>query len=290
MKVLIDTNIVLDLLLERESFVEAAIELFEQVEQGHLVGYIAATTVTNIFYIMRKTEGRAAAIAAIQRLLMGLKLCPVDQSIVAAALRIGLKDFEDGIQLACALQNRLDGIVTRDRKDFADASLPIYSTAEVLSQLTFNQADNIQESTESIIEPILQESFNQTQRLKVVYTFSKNLGSLAEAAAQAVYRKNIFTIQSSGPQYEPTPEGHAKYVLDISRCLRIITYCLVVGGTELIDEYFSDRGEFGRLFDLPPNWYVEALKCIKENHGLVEEAAKQANNYIDYAIYKIESN
>ncbi len=57
MKVLIDTNIVLDLLLEREPFVEDATALFEMVEMSRIQGYIAATTVTNVFYIVRKAQG-----------------------------------------------------------------------------------------------------------------------------------------------------------------------------------------------------------------------------------------
>jgi predicted nucleic acid-binding protein len=60
-KILIDTNVVLDLLLEREPFVETAIALFDQIEQGNLEGAIAATTITNIFYIIRKAEGREAS-------------------------------------------------------------------------------------------------------------------------------------------------------------------------------------------------------------------------------------
>lgn len=67
MKILIDTNVVLDLLLEREPFVENAVALFEQVELGRLEGYIAATTITNIFYILRKSEGREVALIAINR-------------------------------------------------------------------------------------------------------------------------------------------------------------------------------------------------------------------------------
>ncbi|WP_236556828.1 PIN domain-containing protein [Calothrix sp. PCC 7507] len=55
MKILIDTNVVLDLLLEREPFVENAIALFEQIEQGNLEGFITATTITNIFYIIRQS-------------------------------------------------------------------------------------------------------------------------------------------------------------------------------------------------------------------------------------------
>ncbi|PZO58053.1 MAG: DNA-binding protein [Phormidesmis priestleyi] len=135
MKVLIDTNIVLDLLLEREPFVESAIALFEQIEYGKLIGYIAATTITNIFYIIRKTEGREVALAVTGRLLTGLQFCAVDRQTVETALRLNLKDFEDSVQLACATLAQLDGIVTRDRKDFAGSPLPIYSPTELLNQL-----------------------------------------------------------------------------------------------------------------------------------------------------------
>lgn len=95
MKILIDTNVVLDLLIEREPFATSAIALFEQIERGNLTGYIAATTITNIFYIIRKTEGREVALAAIHRLLIGLQFCAVDRQTVTTALTLGLKDFED---------------------------------------------------------------------------------------------------------------------------------------------------------------------------------------------------
>lgn len=134
MKILIDTNVILDLLLEREPFVETAIALFAQIEQGDLEGYIAATTITNIFYIIRKTEGREVALAAIHRLLIGLQFCVVDRQTVETSLSLGLKDFEDSIQLACATLNQLDAIVTRDQKDFIGSNLPIYSPTELLNQ------------------------------------------------------------------------------------------------------------------------------------------------------------
>lgn len=135
MKVLIDTNIVLDLILEREPFVEDAATLFEQIEEGNLEGYIAATTITNIFYIIRKAKGRESALAAIHRLLIGLQLCAVDRQTVETALSFGLKDFEDSIQLACATLNQLDGVVTRNRRDFIGSNTPIYSPTELLDQL-----------------------------------------------------------------------------------------------------------------------------------------------------------
>lgn len=138
MKVLIDTNIILDLLLEREPFVEVAIALFEKIEQGNLKGAIAATTITNIFYIIRKTESREVALDAINRLLTGLQFCAVDRQTVETALSFGLKDFEDSIQLACATLNQLNGIVTRDRQDFIGSPLPIYSPTELLNQIEQN--------------------------------------------------------------------------------------------------------------------------------------------------------
>ncbi len=135
MKILIDTNVVLDLLLEREPFVESAIALFEKIERGNFVGYVAATTITNIFYIIRKAEGREVALSAINHLLIGLQFCAVNRQTVETALILGLKDFEDSIQLACATLNQLDAIVTRDRKDFIGSPLPIYSPTELLSQI-----------------------------------------------------------------------------------------------------------------------------------------------------------
>ncbi|MDX2096931.1 MAG: PIN domain-containing protein [Leptolyngbyaceae cyanobacterium bins.59] len=135
MKILIDTNIVLDLILEREPFVEGAIALFERIEQGNLEGSIAATTITNIFYIIRKAKGREVALDAINRLLSGLQFYAVNRQTIETALSLGQKDFEDSIQLACAILNQLDGIVTRDPKDFSGSNLPIYSPTELLNQL-----------------------------------------------------------------------------------------------------------------------------------------------------------
>jgi predicted nucleic acid-binding protein len=140
-KVLIDTNIVLDLILEREPFIETAITIFEQVEQGTIQGYIAATTITNIFYIVRKIKGREVALTAINRLLVGLHFCPVDHQVIQVALALNLDDFEDGIQLACATINQLPAIVTRDPKDFVDSALTIYSPSDFLNKIQSNSPD-----------------------------------------------------------------------------------------------------------------------------------------------------
>jgi predicted nucleic acid-binding protein len=151
MRVLIDTNIILDALLEREPFVREAEALFEAIESRQIEGYVTATTLTDIFYIVRKSRGVPTAKQAVSRILAGMEICTVDRSILEAAISSNLPDFEDAVQVACALNENLDAIitkspqtpegtsgvtVTRDSQDFADATLPILSAGELLQGLS----------------------------------------------------------------------------------------------------------------------------------------------------------
>lgn len=135
MRVLVDTNVVLDLLLERKPFAGPAVALFNQMERGRLEGYITATTVTNVFYIIQKAEGREVALHAVRRLLVGFRWCAVNRRTVETALRFDLKDFEDGVQLACATIYQLETIVTRDPSGFAGSPLPVYAPDALLKQI-----------------------------------------------------------------------------------------------------------------------------------------------------------
>ena len=136
MKVLVDTNVLLDFLLEREPFKKDAEELFAAIDSGQIIGYITATTLTDIFYIARKhTRSLELAREAVSSTLETMTICPINRNVLEAAFTSGLTDFEDAVQIYGAIAQNLDAIVTRDAKGFVSSTIPVYSVQELLKRL-----------------------------------------------------------------------------------------------------------------------------------------------------------
>lgn len=135
MKVLIDTNIILDFLLEREPFLQDAEALFQAISSEQVVGYVTATTPTDIFYIARRhTQSFERAKQAVEIALATMEVCTVNRTVLEIALTFGIPDFEDAVQVASAITEGLNAIVTRDR-NFISTTIPVLSVAQVCQNL-----------------------------------------------------------------------------------------------------------------------------------------------------------
>jgi predicted nucleic acid-binding protein len=133
MKILFDTNIILDLLLDRHPFVNHAQALFEKVESRKIEGYIGATTVTTLDYLLTKSLSVNEAKKIIKKLMKLFEIAPVNRLILEDALESGFLDFEDAVLHAAAIHSGIQAIVTRDEKGFSKAKLAIYSPQALLN-------------------------------------------------------------------------------------------------------------------------------------------------------------
>jgi predicted nucleic acid-binding protein len=135
MKVLIDTNIVLDVLLDRTPFVVDASAVWDTCDDGRLVGFLPASTLTDIFYVARRTTDLSRAQVAVGLCLAAFEIAPVDRQTLEDATALPGADLEDNLQIACAIRIGVAAIVTRNGADFVHAPMPVLTPAELIAQL-----------------------------------------------------------------------------------------------------------------------------------------------------------
>lgn len=134
-RVLIDLNLILDVLQQREPFYLLSARVLAAAETGLIEGYVAAHTLTTLFYLIAKDQSPETARVSLTELLQFLAVAAVDQDTIEQALTLPYKDFEDAVQMTSAVQVGAQYLVTRDVRDYKAGPLTVIQPAELLTLL-----------------------------------------------------------------------------------------------------------------------------------------------------------
>jgi len=135
-KILLDTNVVLDLLLSRTPFMEEVREIFILTENKEVDGYLCATTVTTLHYLVEKERNTTEANEIIEMLLKLFEVTEVNKAVLQSACIQNGIDYEDAVIYSSCEINSIDYIITRDKRGFANAKTPVLTPKEFLAFYT----------------------------------------------------------------------------------------------------------------------------------------------------------
>lgn len=135
MKILVDTNILLDVLNNREPYFEDSLNVFKMCELKQLEGYVSALSIPNIVYILRKNLKKDDVKQIIQTLSMIFNICDLKASDLINASNLNFDDYEDAIQSICAENIKADYIATRNKKDFIQSEIKAITPAELMNEM-----------------------------------------------------------------------------------------------------------------------------------------------------------
>lgn len=135
-RVLFDTDVLLDILAQRQPFVVASAQALNTVMTKQVQGFVSGHGVTNIFYILRRQIGNEVARKLIENLLLHIQIASVTDTVIHQALRSSIKDFEDAVTVAAAINANLEIIITRNKSDFILSPLPVMLPEEFLEILS----------------------------------------------------------------------------------------------------------------------------------------------------------
>lgn len=132
----LDSDVILDFLLDRDPFNFSADEIFEKALNKEIQIFFSSLTVANIHYLLRKQYGNDIALDKISELLSFCKILPVSEKEIFGAMKSGFPDFEDAIQHFTAIQNPdIKGIITRNLPDYRKSQVPVFSPESFLSSI-----------------------------------------------------------------------------------------------------------------------------------------------------------
>ena len=142
MKILIDANIALDVLLERQPFYVSGIQILGLSKSG-IELYISASTITDLYYIIKKElKSKDTSMGLIKNLIISVNIAAVSGNEIRKAIALDWSDFEDAVQFATGESIAVDYLVTRNTSDFASATIPVVTPDEFLVLLTSNEQES----------------------------------------------------------------------------------------------------------------------------------------------------
>jgi len=134
-RLFLDTNIVLDLLGEREPFYQSAAKIATLADKGEILIYVSSLTYSTVFYLLSRYESNEAVKEKIRKFKVIAKTSDLTDKIINKGLSSKFNDFEDSLQYYCAVNSECNIIITRNGKDFRESDLPILTPDEYLNRL-----------------------------------------------------------------------------------------------------------------------------------------------------------
>ena len=137
LKILLDTNIILDVLADRAPFSDVAMEIFKLCELRRVEGVIYALSIPNLVYVMRRELGRNQIAEVLQKLTALFEIADMKADDLRKAAALPIADYEDALQSVCAQRIGADYIVTRNLKDFQGSSITAIKPSELLERMVW---------------------------------------------------------------------------------------------------------------------------------------------------------
>jgi predicted nucleic acid-binding protein len=134
-RIFVDSDVILDVLAEREPFHQHAEKLFDRIAKGEMEAFTSPLVFSNLFYIMRKQIGASKANVLLKNLRLLLKVLPMNEKVVDLALASPMPDFEDAMQYYCAANSGVETIVTRNGRDFKSIPIALFTPEEYLKSM-----------------------------------------------------------------------------------------------------------------------------------------------------------
>ena len=135
MKLFLDANVVLDLILKRQPFFDNIAKIITDAENKSYKIYVSSVTFVNVNYIACKYTDKKNVLESLKMLRILFDVLSVSEIEIDKALFSNFNDFEDAVQHYCAVKNNCDYIITRDLKDFKNSEIPVMTPAEFLFSL-----------------------------------------------------------------------------------------------------------------------------------------------------------